>query len=128
MESQESLNRRVAKLFGEHNIGNKDAIDAANLKLKLDQIDKYGTSNLPGQNEWQAAVKAEYERLVAKLQGGGGVVGARTTGTQPGGVATFVSNITIDGATHKVNTADKESQQTLEGLLRKLAAGKASAA
>ena len=128
MESQESLNRRVAKLFGEHNIGNKDAIDAANLKLKLDQIAKWGTSNLPGQNEWQAAVRADYERLVAKLQGGGGVVGARTTGTQPGGVATFVSNITIDGATHKVNTADKESQQTLEGLLRKLAAGKGAAA
>ena len=128
MESQESLNRRVAKLFGEQFIGNKDAIDAANLKLKLDQIAKWGTSNLPGQNEWQAAVRAEYERLVAKLQGGGGVGGARTTGAQPGGVATFVSNITIDGATHKVNTADKESQQTLEALLRKLAAGKASAA
>ena len=58
----------------------------------------------------------------------GGVAGARTTGTQPGGVATFVSNITIDGVMHKVNTADKESQQALEGLLRELAAGKASAA
>jgi hypothetical protein len=65
-ESQAELNQRVAALFGERNIGNKDAIDAANIKLKLEGAHKYGT--LPVMAAYWDAQKKEYERLVAKLQ------------------------------------------------------------
>ena len=121
MESQESLDRRVAKLFGEQFIGNKDAIEAANLKLKLDQIDKYGTSNLPGQNEWQTAVRQKYDRLVNQLQGGGGVAGADNSG--PVGAVKSVVNINIDGTTESIET-DEAGAQSIERIVRKLSNSK----
>ena len=121
MESQESLDRRVAELFGEQFIGNKDAIEAANLKLKLDQIDKYGTSNLPGQNEWQQAVRQKYDRLVNQLQGGGGVAGADNSG--PVGAAKSVVNINIAGTTESIET-DEEGAQSIERVVRELSKSK----
>ena len=121
MESQESLDRRVAKLFGEQFIGNKDAIEAANLKLKLDQIGKYGTSNLPGQNEWQEAVRQKYDRLVNQLQGGGGVAGADNSG--PVGAVKSVVNINIAGTTESIET-DEEGAQSIERIVRKLSSSK----
>ena len=121
MESQESLDRRVAKLFGEQFIGNKDAIEAANLKLKLDQIGKYGTSNLPGQNEWQEAVRQKYDRLVNKLNGGGGVAGADNSG--PVGAVKSVVNINIAGTTESIET-DEEGAQSIERIVRKLSNSK----
>ena len=121
MESQESLDRRVAKLFGEQFIGNKDAIEAANLKLKLDQIGKYGTSNLPGQNEWQEAVRQKYDRLVNQLQGGGGVAGADNSG--PVGAVKSVVNINIAGTTESIET-DEEGAQSIERIVRKLSNSK----
>ena len=121
MESQESLDRRVAKLFGEQFIGNKDAIEAANLKLKLDQIGKYGTSNLPGQNEWQEAVRQKYDRLVNQLQGGGRVAGADNSG--PVGAVKSVVNINIGGTTESIET-DEEGAQSIERIVRKLSNSK----
>ena len=121
MESQESLDRRVAELFGEQFIGNKDAIEAANLKLKLDQIGKYGTSNLPGQNEWQEAVRQKYDRLVNKLNGGGGVAGADNSG--PVGAVKSVVNINIAGTTESIET-DEEGAQSIERIVRKLSNSK----
>ena len=121
MESQESLDRRVAELFGEQFIGNKDAIEAANLKLKLDQIGKYGTSNLPGQNEWQAAVRQKYDRLVNKLNGGGGVAGADNSG--PVGAVKSVVNINIAGTTESIET-DEEGAQSIERIVRQLSSSK----
>ncbi len=120
MESQESLDRRVAKLFGEQFIGNKDAIEAANLKLKLDQIEKYGTSNLPGQNEWQTSVRESYDRLVQKLSGGGAVAGANNSAPGTGGGNNYVVNVTIDGRKRSINTKDQASQQALQDLVREL--------
>lgn len=120
MESQESLDRRVAKLFGEQFIGNKDAIEAANLKLKLDQIGKYGTSNLPGQNEWQTSVRESYDRLVQKLSGGGAVAGANNSAPGTGGGNNYVVNVTIDGRKRSINTKDQASQQALQDLVREL--------
>lgn len=116
LESIESLNRRVAQLFGEQNIGNEDAIRAANLRLKLDQIEKYGTSNFPGQNAWQQAVREEYNRLADRLMGGGSAT-------------TYVSNITLpSGRRRTVRAADRESQDTLADLVRELGDAKRRAA
>ena len=108
-------------MFGEQFIGNKDAIEAANLKLKLDQIAKYGTSNLPGQNEWQAAVRQKYDRLVNQLQGGGGVAGADNSG--PVGAVKSVVNINIAGTTESIET-DEEGAQSIERIVRKLSNSK----
>jgi len=145
-ESQAELNQRVAALFGQQAIGNKDAIDAANLKRKLDQAAKYGTGGLNA--DYWNALRQEYERLAQKVKGGGNVASAKGGGSaasQPAasapsgtakaggsgissGAVTYVTNITFDGQRSAIRLADQASYDELQELMTRLANDKRRAA
>lgn len=152
MESQAELNQRVARLFGEQNIGNQDAIDAANIKLRLDAAAEHGVS--PWAQKYFADLKAEYDRLALKLMGGGNVAKAKDTESEESdedatasdtsaarrsrsgkssssgasGSRTYISNITFGNSTTSLRLADSDSQDALESLLGQLARAKGVAA
>ena len=129
VESQERLNRRVRNLFGEAAVGMQEAVEAANLKLKLDQIAKYGSSNLPGQNEWQEAVRQDFDRLAAIIQeklasttGSGQVAGgARNSGRSEdsaGGERVTIDFVGADGKRASVQTKAGTSVEDVIDTLR----------
>lgn len=65
------MNQRVAKLFGDGAIGMKEAIEAANIKIKLDEVAKYGVANVEGNNEYYTNLRKEYARLEALIVASG---------------------------------------------------------
>lgn len=71
VESEDQMNQRVARLFGEGAIGMTEAIKAANLKLDLDEAAKYGVANVPGNHQFYADTRREFERLSAIVRASG---------------------------------------------------------
>lgn len=147
VESEAQMNQRIAKLFGDGAIGMKEAIDAANIKIKLDEADKYGVANLPGNGEYYANLRREYARLEALViasgkSGNGTAVGRpaqadkanapKSSGTSSGGgsgISTgsgngsgggnqYVTYLTVDGTQRRADFKDAKSQSNVDDFLR----------
>lgn len=146
-ESEAQMNQRIAKLFGDGAIGMKEAIDAANIKIKLDEADQYGVANLPGNGEYYANLRREYARLEALViasgkSGNGTAVGRpaqadkanapKSSGTSSGGgsgISTgsgngsgggnqYVTYLTVDGTQRRADFKDAKSQSNVDDFLR----------
>ena len=142
VESEAQMNQRIAKLFGEGAIGMKEAIEAANIKIKLDEAAKYGVANVPGNQEFYTNLKREFDRLSAIVNdsgrgGNGAAVGKKKQQQEiekprsGGGMsatnqgASYTQNITLpSGEQTQARYADYESMKGMEQLLRQLQQGK----
>ena len=147
VESEAQMNQRIAKLFGDGAIGMKEAIDAANIKIKLDEADQYGVANLPGNGEYYANLRKEFARLSALViasgkSGNGTAVGRpaqadkanapKSSGTSSGGgsgISTgsgngsgggnqYVTYLTVDGTQRRADFKDAKSQSSVDDFLR----------
>ncbi|MFD1709851.1 tape measure protein [Ottowia sp. GY511] len=150
VEPEAQMNQRIAKLFGEGAIGMKEAIEAANIKIKLDEAAKYGVANVPGNQEYYTNLRREYERLSAIVEatgksGGGAALGRPDkSGTSAGGASgggmasgqkaqqgvSYVSNmnINIPGGQGQIRYADLESQKFADKLFRDVANARSASA
>lgn len=147
--SQAEINQDVARLFGEKNIGNKDAELAAYYKRRLDAAEKNGVHQ--SARGYFDDLRKEFQRLSEQLLRGGsaepasksGETAQRSTqrpapdeprtgggsGVSAGQNVSYITNLTLaDGRRATVRLADAESQAGLTALLEQLAADKRRAA
>ncbi len=145
VESEAQMNQRVAALFGEGAIGMKEAIDAANIKLQLDEADKRGIANIPGNAEHYANLRKEFARLSALViasgksgngtavtrpaadapkssasgtSSGGGSGISTGSGNGSGGGNQYVTYLTVDGTQRRADFKDAKSQSNVDDFLR----------
>ncbi len=131
--SQAEINQEVARLFGEKNIGNKDAELAAYYKRRLDAAEKNGVHQ--SARGYFDDLRKEFQRLSEKLIGGGAVAPQRSAQPQQqtgsaGGVSSGASVIRIELGRNRYNvdTTSEDGRQQLEALLRELGTARSRAA
>ena len=128
VESEAQMNQRVARLFGEKAIGNRNAIDAANIKLKLDEVSQYGMAQVAGNAQYYEDLRREFARLSALLtaQGlngdGAAVTYKPQAAPQDGGTSGGVT-VNINGGTSTYGG----KRQTLTDIIDTLSSARSRA-